>query len=316
MRAGSGPAEPTPAAGPSRTALTAALMRAVHTRLDRPRLIDDPWGDRLVSASEKASLCRRALDGADPETRKRLEKLGSQQAVIDAVLRAHGTYGGVIIRSRCAEDALESAVARGVRQYVLIGAGFDSFIVRQPAFARDVEIVEIDHPATQATKRGRLDGCGVQIPPNVRFVPADLSRESMASVLARCNVSRVLPAFFSWLGVTIYLSRDANLAALRGIAASSAPGSEIVFTYIDERVLEGGRSAKLEKMRTRVATLGEPWLSGFNPATLANELREIGLVLVEDLGSQALSERYCAGRTDGLAPGTTGHIARVQVAAD
>ncbi|HME70450.1 MAG TPA: class I SAM-dependent methyltransferase, partial [Myxococcota bacterium] len=108
-------------AGPSRTALTAALMRAAHTRLDQPRLIDDPWGDRLVSAVEKAALYQRILDGADPEARKRLGTLRSQQAVIDAVLRSHGTYGGVILRSRYAEDALEGAVAGGARQYVLIG---------------------------------------------------------------------------------------------------------------------------------------------------------------------------------------------------
>lgn len=268
-----------------------------------------------MSAAEKAALYQRVLDDAAPETRRQLETLGSQQAAIDAVLRARGTYGGVIIRSRCAEDALAAAVARGARQYVLIGAGFDSFIVRQPAFARDIDIFEIDHPASQAMKRQRLDECGVKIAPNVHFVAADLSQESLASVLARCDFSRAVPAFFSWLGVTIYLSRDANLSTLRGIATSAAPGSEIVFTYIDQRVLDGRRSGALEKMRADVAALGEPWVSGFNPATLADELRALGLELVEDLGGLELSERYCAGRTDGLAPGMTGHVARAQVAA-
>src|SRR5262245_64518586 len=217
----------------SRTALSTALMRAVHTRIDRPRLIDDPWGDTLVSASEKSALYRRILAGANPEARTRLERLGSEQAVIDAALRAHPPYGGVVVRTRCAEDALEAAVASGVRQYVLIGAGFDSFIVRQPAFARDIDVLEIDHPATQAMKRERLAACGVVVPPNVRFVPADLSEESLASVLVRCGFSRTVPAFFSWLGVTIYLSRETNLATLAGIAQSSAPGSAVVFTYID-----------------------------------------------------------------------------------
>ncbi|HTF34725.1 MAG TPA: class I SAM-dependent methyltransferase [Myxococcota bacterium] len=299
--------------GPSRTALAAALMRAVHTRLDRPRLIDDPWGDRLVSAVEKAALCQRALEGAEPAARKRLETLRSQQAIIDAVLRSHGTYGGVILRSRYAEDALESAVARGARQYVLIGAGFDSFLVRQPPFARDIDIFEIDHPASQAMKRQRLEECAVKIPPNVQFVPADLTQEPLESVLARCSFCRALPAFFSWLGVTIYLSRDANLATLRGIARSSAPGSEVVFTYIDQRVLDERQSARFEKMRATRAALGEAWLSGFNPATLENELTALGLHLVEDLGSSELRSRYCAGRTDGLSPGTNGHVARARV---
>jgi len=301
--------------GPSRTALTVALMRAIHTRVDRPRLIDDPWGDRLVSPVEKTALYQRVLEGADPEARARLEALGSQQAVIDTVLRAHPTYGGVVIRSRCAEDALESAVTRGVRQYVLIGAGFDSFIVRQAAFARGIDIIEVDHPATQALKRRRLEECGVEVPANVHFVAADLSRESLASVLERCTFSRAVPAFFSWLGVTIYLSRDANLATLRGIAASAAPGSEVVFTYIDQRVLDDSGSPALAKMHADRAAMGEPWLSGFNPATLASELQALGLVLVEDVGGPELRERYCAGRTDGLAPGTSGHIARACVVA-
>src|SRR5439155_11527899 len=161
--------------GGSRTALGAALMRAIHTRVDRPRLIDDPWGDSLVPAAEKTALYRRILDRADSQARQRLEGLGSEQAAIDAALRAHPTYGGVIVRSRYAEDSLEAAVRRGAGQYVLIGAGFDSFIIRQPAFARDITIFEIDHPASQAMKQRRLEECGVSIPSNVRFVAADLS---------------------------------------------------------------------------------------------------------------------------------------------
>jgi methyltransferase (TIGR00027 family) len=300
--------------GPSRTALIAALMRAIHTRLERPQLIDDPWGDKLVSDAEKAALYQRVLDGADPEVRRRLGALPSQQAVIDAVLRSHRTYAGVILRSRYAEDALEGAIAGGARQYVLVGAGFDSFIVRQPSFARDISIFEIDHPASQAMKRQRLDECAISIPANVHFVPADLTQESLASVLARCELSRTWPAFFSWLGVTIYLPRDANLATLHGIATSAATGSQIVFTYVDQRALEGHRPA-MEKMRERRATLGEPWLSGFNPATLANELKALGLLLVEDLGGLELRQRYCAGQTGGLSPGTSGHVARVRVTA-
>jgi len=299
----------------SRTALSTALMRAVHTRIDRPRLIDDPWGDTLVSPSEKTTLYRRILAGARPEARTRLELLGSEQAVIDAALHAHPTYGGVVVRTRYAEDALEAAIASGVRQYVLIGAGFDSFIVRQPAFARDIEIFEIDHPATQAMKRERLAACRVVVPPNVRFVPADLSEESLAAVLVRCGFSRTAPAFFSWLGVTIYLSRETNLATLAGIAQSSAPGSEVVFTYIDQRALEEGASATMHRMRAGRAAENEPWVSGFDPATLADEMRALGVELVEDLGSPQLNARYLAGRTDGLLLGGAGHIARARVAA-
>jgi len=287
-------------------------MRAVHTRRDRPLLVDDTWADRLVSGEEKATLCRRALEGADAATRARLEALGSEQAILDAVLRAHPTYGGVIIRSRYAEDVLAEAVARGARQYVLIGAGLDSFIVRQPGFARDLTIFEIDHPATQEMKRRRLEACRVEVPANARFVAADLGDEPLASVLARCGFSNVVPAFFSWLGVTIYLPREANLATLRGVATSAAPGSELVFTYIDQRALA---APTLASMRESRAAQGEPWISGFDPGTLGADLNALGLVLIEDLGSSELRDRWCTGRTDGLSPGRFGHLARARVGA-
>lgn len=296
----------------SRTAITAALMRAVHTRLDQPCLIDDPWGDRLVATEEKAALYQRIMASVDAETRARLTRLGSQQAVIDIALRRHRTYGGVIIRSRYAEDALAAAVARGVRQYVLIGAGLDSFSVRQPAWARQLTIFEIDHPASQAMKRERLAACAVEVPANVCFVAADLSTEPLAAVLKRSTLVRATPSFFSWLGVTIYLTREANLATLRGVATAAAVGSEIVFTYVDQRVFDA-RIPEFETLRAGPAAVGEPWLSGFDPRLLAAELIRVGMVLREDLDGAALQARYCAGRTDGLSPGAVGHIARALV---
>src|SRR4051812_350641 len=120
----------------SLTAMGAALMRAAHTRLDRPPLIDDPWGERLLTPSDRARL-RDAVPGRVP-------------------LRAHPSYGAVILRARFTEDALADAVARGVRQYVLVGAGMDSFALRRPPWAEELAVVELDHPATQRLKLQRL----------------------------------------------------------------------------------------------------------------------------------------------------------------
>lgn len=298
-------------AGGSRTALVAALMRAVHTRTAHPPLIDDPWAARLVSVEDQAAFAARILEAAEPAVRPRLAAL-PVDAILDVALSRQPTYGGVVLRTRVAEDALADAVARGARQYVLVGAGFDSFAVRQPPFADALAIFEIDHPATQARKRERLAASGAVLPPNVRFVAADLGREPLADVLGRCGFSATVPAFFSWLGVSIYLTRDANLATLRGVATASAPGSEIVFTYTDQRALDA-RPPALEAQRARVAALGEPWLSGFDPTTLATDLADVGLALVDDLGPRELTARYCAGRADGLQPGRIGHVARARV---
>jgi methyltransferase (TIGR00027 family) len=293
----------------SRTALAAALMRAIHTRLDRPRVIDDAWGDRLVSDDEKAAFAQRIRAEASPESRARLDGL-SDRDVIDAVLHRHPSYGGVVLRTRWAEDALAAAVARGARQYVLIGAGLDSFCVRQPDFARAVDVFEIDHPASQALKRERL--ARVTVPANVRFVAADLAQEDLGRALARSGFRSDVPSFFSWLGVTVYLTHEANAATLRAVAACAAPGSEIAFTYVDQRALDA-RAPALEARRTQRAALGEPWLSGFDPGTLASELRTLGLTLIEDLDGGALTARCCAGRGDGLAAARVGHVARARV---
>ena len=213
----------------STTALATSLMRAVHTRLDDHPLIEDLWGERLVSESARRIFLDAALSKMDPETRA--EALRSPGTVLDAWLRRSPAYANVILRTRFAEDALKTAVARGIRQYALIGAGFDSFALRQPAFAADLQIFEVDSPATQNFKRARLGECGVSLSSSVHFIAADLSQETLSLALARSTFDTRLLSFFSWLGVTMYLSREANLATFRSIAACVPVGSELVFTY-------------------------------------------------------------------------------------
>ena len=131
-----------------------------------------------------------------------------------------------MLRSRFSEDRLEEAAAKGVTRYILIGAGFDSFALRQPLWARALKIVEVDHPATQSAKRERIARAGLSEPENLIFARADFEREELGEVLARCGIGPGEPAFFSWLGVTMYLEEAAIDATLRAIAGF-APGSEV-----------------------------------------------------------------------------------------
>jgi methyltransferase (TIGR00027 family) len=250
----------------SRTALATALMRAAHTRLDPKPLINDPWGDRLV-----------------PESIRELLR--------DDYLLASPPYANVIIRTRYAEDALQAAVARGVRQYVLIGAGFDSFALRRPAFAAGLEIFEIDHPATQILKTEQIARSGISLPNSVHFIAADFARRSVADTLSDSPYRSDQAAFFSWLGVTMYLSKEANFATLRSIASCAPPGSELAFTYVDARMLESKSEEFLELAQT-VAAVGEPFLFGFDLGTFAHDLRSCGLTLVEDLDGAQMAQRY------------------------
>src|SRR5580704_4117921 len=286
----------------STTAMGTALMRAAHTRLDHPVLIDDTWGERLVLAEER-------------EEREELRARAGAEDV-DAVLRAHPSYGTVILRARYAEDVLAQAVGRGVSQYVIIGAGMDSFALRRPPFARELEIFELDHPSTQELKKARLSLCGVPAPAGLHLVAVDLSETALGDALASSSFHDDRPAFFSWLGVTTYLTREANLATLEAIASSAGAGSELVFSYLDQRLLDSDEASEpMQRARAQVASLGEPWVSGFHPEQLAADLRGAGLEIVEDLGPEGLAARYCVGRTDGLTSSPGSHVAHARVPA-
>ncbi len=275
-----------------------ALMRAAHTRLDRPPLLDDVWGDRLIL----------------PEEREAMAAVG-EAGELDTALRAHPSYGTVILRARYAEDALADAVGRGVRQYVIVGAGMDSFALRRPQFAEAVEVFEVDHPATQEFKVARLAGCEVSMPAGVHLVAADLSETGLDVALAGSPFRGDRPAFFSWLGVSGYLTRAANMATLRAVASSAPGGSELVFSYLDLRLLDGEeKDGRMQQVRASLASAGEPWISGFDPERLGEDLSEVGLELLENLGPAELRARYCQSRSDELHPSPGAHLARARVA--
>lgn len=292
---------------PSRTAMVTALMRALHSRSDPSPLLNDSWGEHLIPNSERERMSQRILGRMDADARARA--LQKPNSIVDDFLLANASYPGVVIRSRYAEDALREATIDGVRQYVLIGAGFDSFALRRPTFSDTLEIFEIDHPATQTMKRQRIRECGISLPQSVHFIAADLAREDIVTALDRSSFRRDEPAFFSWLGVTVYLTREANLATLRAIATCGAPGSGLVFTYVDQIEFEPGRSRLLHSMNAQaVATLGEPFVSGFDPKEIGNDLAEVGLELIEDLDGKGMSARYARAGANSLQPPASLHI--------
>jgi methyltransferase (TIGR00027 family) len=294
----------------SRTALATSLMRAAHTRLDPQPIIDDSWGDRLVPESVREMIRHAAIQGMDGAARRRA--MAAPEKIVDASLRRSPAYENVITRSRYTEDALQAAVSRGVGQYVLVGAGFDSFVLRRPPYAANLQIFEIDHPATQDLKLQRIRQLGISLPDSVHFIASDLSTESVAAALARSSFRSNQASFFSWLGVTMYLTRAANLATLRAISACALPGSELVLTYVDERLLDSTSEA-FQALQSRVTSMGEPFLSGFDPKEFAATLKQCGLELLEDLPAAEAAVKY--GRSQANDPGRSSfsHIALARV---
>ncbi len=273
----------------SRTALGAALHRAIHQVRDIPPIFADPLALRIVGPEAERSL--RSGEGA--------------------LAGWPGLRAFVAARSRFAEDCLAEAHARGVRQYVLLGAGLDTFAYR--AALPGLTVFEVDHPATQAWKRGRLAEAGIAVPGSVVYAPVDFEREGAAAGLARAGFDAAMPAFLAWLGVIHYLRREAVMETL-AFAAGLSSGSEIVLDY-SERA-DGGDAVHRrshQALAARVASAGEPFRSAFEPATLAAEVRRLGFSWVEDLGAEALNSRYFRGRSDGLLLLAGGHLMRARV---
>jgi methyltransferase (TIGR00027 family) len=293
---------------PSRTAMMTAILRGVHTRSSAQPILVDPWGERLVPDAVRAAIAQRAFAAAPPPAIPQADAASAP----DAWLRRHASYANVITRSRYAEDRLHDAAARGVTQYLVLGAGFDTSWLRLAPDAR-LRVFEVDHPATQSCKLQRLAECGIEPAACVRYIAADLAQQPLADVLATCDFDPHAPTFVSWLGVTMYLTRQANMAALAGIRDCSAPGSELVFTYLDEVVWAAhakAPSARFAQMQERLAAVGEPFLSGFDPATLAGELARAGFELVEDLSDTDLVRRYDPHGVHGFTVSGASRIAR------
>ena len=279
---------------PSTTAERAALLRAAHQLFDQPRVLEDPIVMRLLAPERTAELSANPQAFERPALRN---------------LRA-----SIALRSRYAEDSLAEAVRRGVRQYVILGAGLDSFAYRNP-FPADLRVYEVDHPATQAWKRARLQAAGIEEPEPLRFIPFDFERQPLLEALTAGGLDLHAPAFVSWLGVTVYLTREAVLGTLKALR-SLAPGSEVVFSYLISSELMNERAqAAVSAIAARAAGSGEPWLTHFDPAELSGALTDLGFVQIEDFGGEQAVERYFRDRSDGLHPGGSGHLMRARVPA-
>jgi methyltransferase (TIGR00027 family) len=247
-----------------------AVRRAAHQVLDRPLIFDDPLAVRIIGPEEASKIS----DTAGP-------------------LRAF-----FAVRSRYAEDQLAGAFAAGTRQYIILGAGLDTFACRNPH--PGLRVFEVDHPATQEWKRDLLRIADIPIPAEAVFAPVDFERDTLRDVLEQNGFNVKEPAFFSWLGVVPYLSERAFGETMSFIAAMPKP-SGVVFDYAVARSsLHWMERFALDRFSARVAAAGEPFQLFFEPEQLAAKLQGMGFAHLEDLGSKELNARYFAGRTDGL----------------
>ncbi|HEY2034378.1 MAG TPA: SAM-dependent methyltransferase [Rhizomicrobium sp.] len=277
---------------PSRTAQGAAAHRAAHQLLDIPPVFGDPLALKIIGRE------------AETELRQALIRIRTERAGLRAFIAA---------RSRFSEDTLAEAVSQGVSQYVLLGAGLDTFAYRGAKAFPGLSVFEVDHPATQGWKRERLADAGIAVPGALTYAPVNFETETLSEGLMRAGFDTKSPAVFAWLGVVPYLTRDAIMATL-GFIAGLPQGTTVIFDYGEPPSERDTAAATAHReMAERVAASGEPFRSFFKAEDLARDVAAIGFSTVEDFDAGTLNARYFAGRDDDLRLRGAGHLMRARV---
>ncbi len=284
------------AAQPSRTAMRVALRRAAHQLVDdKPLVFEDPFAVAILGQEAKQELRRTPKASRRP---------------FSAALRAW-----IVARARFAEDVLAASVAsQTTKQYLILGAGLDTFALRNPFLG--LRVFEVDHPATQTWKRERLQASGLGLPLGASLVGVDFESQSLPQELARSGFNPSLPTVTAWLGVVPYLTPEAFDSTCRFLA-QLPQGSEVAFDYGQPReALPPVEQLMHDSLGARVAQAGEPFQLFFTPEALRERLARFGLAVVEDLAMDELNRRYFSHRSDGLqVHGSAGRLCHARVLA-
>ena len=263
------------------TAVRVALWRAMHVQIDSPpHVLEDEIGLRLAAPDDG---WRRRPD-MDPQA-------------------TSGYRAGIVARARFIEDMVTEHAGHGVAQYVILGAGLDTFAQRRPEIASHLRVFEVDQPRPQAWKRQRLIELGFGIPEWLRLVPVDFEADaSWWERLAAAGFDASRPTVVASTGVTLYLTKDATAATLRQIA-TLAPGSTLAMTFIlPLELLDPEERPQQQAVQKSARAGGTPFLSFFHPSEMLALARDAGFTQVQHVSAADLIRRYFTGRTDGLRP--------------
>ncbi|MBV8360431.1 MAG: class I SAM-dependent methyltransferase [Deltaproteobacteria bacterium] len=291
---------------PSFTAIASAMLRAAHLLWDDPpKIFEDTFALQLSGCESEAALCAQ-LDLIDAE-------FARSMSPVSALTMRRSMTATVCMRSRYVEEKVDQAIGQGVSQYVILGAGLDSFAYRRSDVSTALRVFEVDHPATQAWKLNRLKEAGIDLPPNLILVAIDFEKQSLIDRLRMNGYRTDAPGLFSWLGVTVYLTHDAIFGTLRTIATLAA-GTEIIFQFTVPKELVDEETQRFLAVVAAAGTArGEPYRSSFEPSGLVERVKKLGFADVSDFSPEEARLRYFTGRADGLRPLTSEHFMRARV---
>jgi methyltransferase (TIGR00027 family) len=299
------------------TAMSVAYMRAYHSKHATDKIFDDHLAHNLIP-NEKIALIENywieqcwTWDQQLSDTESTAVR--SEKAIVsESLTRAAHEFAGIFCsRARYAEDGLEKAVRQGVKQYVILGAGMDTFAFRQPDMVEKLEVFEVDYHATQEFKLHILAELGWKHPAKLHFIPIDFTKESLVTALTSSSFyDPKIKSFFNWLGVTYFLTRAEVFTTLRSIANVAPAGSIVIFDYLDINAFTPKKmSPKMQESLEFLRSIGEPMITGINPSTLDEILSSLGFHLHANLSPADIEECYFQGRTDGYHAQEHGYFA-------
>ena len=266
----------------SLTAAGIAITRAIESeKPEDERICNDPFARYLVSGWLYAITAFFVRTGY-------------------AEWRGPGVMGYIVVRERYIDDVVREQLTNGLKQLVILGAGYDSRAYRFNGLIEHIKVFEVDHPATQADKLKKLDEILDELPPHVTYVPMDFKTQSLEKRLLESGFSSKLKTLFIWQGVSMYLTPEAVDATLRFVASHSAPGSAIIFDYLERQVLEGKeRHVEVINMHRYRFMSGEELTYAIDPNKLKSFLMERGFRFVQNMNATELMQIYCTGKNSG-----------------
>lgn len=290
------------------TAMMVAYMRAYHSVNDTQKIFDDFLAYDLIPEENRA-LIEQYLIMWDKQPNDPEYTEPHYNQIIPSVFFMQAT--NVLSRARYVEDALEKAVKQGIKQYVILEAGMDTFAFRRPEMMAKLEVFEVDHPATQKFKLNRIAKLGWEHPAQLHFIPIDFTKENLATALTRSSsYDPNVKTFFSWLGVTMYLTQNEVFSTLCSITDVAPAGSTVVFDYADIAAFDVEKSSlQMQKKRELLRQIGEPIITGFNPLTLSEHIANSRLCLQKNLSPDDIERLYFQKRIDGYHAQKHGYIA-------
>lgn len=279
----------------------AAVARAHHLLYrDGPIVFEDPYALQLIGPTWRRIVSSQILRWI--VFRKLLWSLRPASAQI-------------LARARYAEDCLDAAIESGIRQFIIVGAGLDSFALRRRDIGDAVTVLELDHPSTQQIKRFRLRHVAPDLPRYLEFVPIDFEHEALCDALIRSSFDYQRPAFFSWLGTTHYLTNDATLATLRSLTTCASRNSELVFDYsVPNEMIPASEVEFVRRLERFTVRRGEPMIGKFAPHELARQVQELGWAVLENVSGEEQGARYFAGYSDpGFRPPASAYLVHLRL---